>query len=256
MYRIYSYILEYKMYSRYFKKLALLSIFFTSFIYSSFGFSTVIMIGNRIIYPANSTGKMLQFSNPDDIPYILQLWTDINNPNSKPETADGPFIMSPQLFKIAPKQGQAVRLMFNNSQSLPTDRESIFYFNFLQLPGVSSEQREQNKLVLLVTSRLKIFYRPDALKVSPEDIPKKIKFKLNNKHLNIENDSPYYATFDKVELLGANQEVIAVIKDPAMLAPMSKQEWPITAAKIDKVVMVKYSLFNDFGVVVAHQFAL
>lgn len=242
--------------SNYLQKIIVLTVIITSIAYSSSSLATVIMMGNRVIYSADSKEKMLQFSNPDNIPYIIQVWTDINNPNSKPETADGPFIATPQLFKIEPKQGQAVRLMFNNKLSLPTDRESIFYFNFLQLPGLNAEQKDQNKLVLLVTSRLKIFYRPKNLGIAPQNISEKIQFRLNNNQLEATNNSPYYATFDKIELLGNNQQIIATIKDPDMLAPMSKYTWTIKDNQMSKAITIKYSIINDFGVAVDHEFHL
>lgn len=243
------------MHSSRFKKLITLTFLFTSLIYSTFSFATVTMVGNRIIYPANAKERMLQFSNPDNIPYMIQVWTDINNPNSRPETADGPFITTPQLFRIESNQGQVVRLMLNNKKPLPSDKESLFYFNFLQVPALNSSQKEQNKIVLLVTSRLKIFYRPNNLNIAPEEISEKIKFKINGNKLEAINDSPYYATFDKVEILDANKKLITTIKDPSMIAPFSKDIWPANSSII-KAATVNYSLINDFGVSINYQFSL
>lgn len=132
--------------SSYLNKLVVLSIFSVSLVYSSLSVATVIMTGNRVIYPANAKEKIVQFSNPDSIPYMVQIWTDVNNPKSKPETADGPFFATPQLFRIDPQQGQVVRLMFNHKVSLPQDRESVFYFNFLQLPDLNASKKSKISL--------------------------------------------------------------------------------------------------------------
>lgn len=239
--------------SSYLSKLIVLSIFSVNIVYSSLCAATVIMTGNRIIYPANAKEKTVQFSNPDNIPYMVQIWTDVSNPKSKPETADGPFITTPQLFRIDPQQGQVVRLMFNHKVALPEDRESVFYFNFLQLPGLNASQKEQNKLVLLVTSRLKLFYRPQNLAISPERISEKIRFSYNNNKLQVINDSPYYVTFDKVELLDANSKSIALVKEPTMLAPLSKDTWSIESVN-NNAVIVRYSVINDFGVSINYQY--
>ncbi|AZS50494.1 molecular chaperone [Entomomonas moraniae] len=243
------------MHSSCLKKLIASIILISSVTYSSFSLATVTMVGNRIIYPADAKERMLQFSNPDNIPYMVQVWTDINTPNSKPESADGPFIATPQLFKIESNQGQVVRLMFNNKLSLPTDRESLFHFNFLQFPGVDDSQKEQNKIVLLVTSRLKIFYRPKKLSLAPEEISEKIKFKLSNNKLEVLNNSPYYATFDKVELLDTNKKVITTVKNPQMVAPFSSDRWSAQTPMMNAAI-VKYSLINDFGVSINYQFSL
>lgn len=242
------------MHSRYLKLIASLFILGHLF-YSPLSLSTVTMVGNRIIYPADTKEKMIQFSNPDSIPYMIEIWTDINNANSNPGTANGPFIVTPQLSRIEPNQGQAVRLMFNNKMALPNDKESLFYFNFLQVPGLDSSQKNQNKIVLLVTSRLKIFYRPKGLNLAPEDISEKIKFNLINNKLEVTNNSPYYATFDKVELLDTNNKAIAIIKDPQMVAPFSNDRWSVKSSA-QNAAIVKYSLVNDFGVSTNYQFSL
>ncbi|MCC3263204.1 fimbria/pilus periplasmic chaperone, partial [Paenibacillus polymyxa] len=86
-------------------------------------------------------------------------WLDINNPQSTPENADAPFVASPQIFRMAPHSGQMVRLSFVG-QPLARDRESLFYLNFLQVPAVRQTDSDKNKLLLVVTNRLKVFYRP------------------------------------------------------------------------------------------------
>ncbi|XKM13440.1 molecular chaperone [Orbaceae bacterium ac157xtp] len=243
------------MFNRHLKKFIKLFFIISLLTTSSFCLATVTMVGNRIIYPANAKEKMLQFSNPDNIPYMIQIWTDINNPKSKPDTADGPFITAPHLFRIEPNQGQIVRLMFNNKMALPTDKESLFYFNFLQFPGLDTSQKEQNKIVLLVTSRLKIFYRPNNLNITPEEISNKIKFKVKNNQLEVTNDSPYHATFGKVTFLDANNKTIAEIKEPLMVAPFSKDTWNCKT-KLIKTKVINYTLINDFGVSIQYQFSL
>ena len=61
-----------------------------------------------------------------------------------------------------PHSGQMVRLSFVG-QPLPRDRESLFYLNFLQVPAVRQTDSDKNKLLLVVTNRLKVFYRPAGL---------------------------------------------------------------------------------------------
>lgn len=105
-----------------------------------------------------------------------------------------------------------------------------------------------------MTSRLKLFYRPPQnLTISPERISEKIHFTYNNNKLEVFNDSPYYATFDKVELLDANNKTVAFVKDPAMLAPLSKDTWSVRAVN-NNAVIVNYSIINDFGVAINYQY--
>lgn len=94
---------------------------------------------------------------------LIQVWMDKDNPKSTPETADAPFIATPQIFRMNANAGQALRLKFTG-QPLPADRESLFWFNYLQFPAVKADDTERNRLSLLIKSRLKIFYRPAGLK--------------------------------------------------------------------------------------------
>lgn len=124
--------------------------------------ASVTLLGNRVIYPAEAREKTLQFTNDDGTPALMQIWLDINNPKSTPENADAPFVASPQIFRMNPHSGQMVRLSFVG-QPLPRDRESLFYLNFLQVPAVRQTDSDKNKLLLVVTNRLKVFYRPAGL---------------------------------------------------------------------------------------------
>lgn len=57
--------------------------------------ASVVMTGTRIIYPADAKEKSIQLVNNDNFPNVVQLWTDIDNPQSAPESADGPFVVLP-----------------------------------------------------------------------------------------------------------------------------------------------------------------
>ncbi|WP_246019963.1 fimbrial biogenesis chaperone [Limnobaculum zhutongyuii] len=69
---------------------------------SQYSHASVIMNGNRIIYPASAKEKTLQFTNQDPHPNLVQIWLDINNPRSTPTTADAPFVATPQVFRMEP----------------------------------------------------------------------------------------------------------------------------------------------------------
>lgn len=66
-------------------------------------------------------------------------------------------MVNPQVFRIDPSRGQMVRMVYTGDTHLPADRESIFYLNFKQIPAFEKNKLDQNMLVLLVKSRLKVF---------------------------------------------------------------------------------------------------
>ncbi len=56
-------------------------------------------------------------------------------------------------------KGQSWRLVFNGSR-LPQDRESLFWFNLLDIPPEPKNGKTDNYLQLAIRSRIKLFYRP------------------------------------------------------------------------------------------------
>jgi len=88
--------------------------------------ASVVMTGTRVIYPGGAKERSIQFSNQDDAPSVVQVWIDSGNPDSTPETADAPFVVTPPVFRIEPKSGQTARLIFTG-KDLPQDRESVFF---------------------------------------------------------------------------------------------------------------------------------
>ena len=142
------------------------------------GFSvnaSVVMTNTRVIYPSDAKERSVQLTNNDAFPNVVQVWTDINNPESTPEYADGPFLALPAIFRIEPKRGQLIRLIYSGGE-LPKDRESVFYLNFLQIPPLSKENAGENQMLVMLKNRVKIFYRPVEIESNPDDVAKEIAF--------------------------------------------------------------------------------
>lgn len=210
--------------------------------------ASVVMTNTRVIYPAGEKSKTIQFTNQSDIPYLMQLWTDINNPDSSPDNADGPFIVSPVIFRMEPKSGQSARLSFVG-ENLPQDRESLFYLNFSQIPPKSSGG-ENNKLLLILKSRVKIFYRPKTIQGSAAEVAKNLAFELRPlkgaNQLHIKNNSGFYASFASAEIK-AEDKVYPV--DIDMVAPKSEQTITLKHIPSGKAgsFTLRYTLINDLG---------
>ncbi len=66
-------------------------------------------------------------------PSLTQVWVDDGRVQNQPEKDAAPFIVLPPIVRIEPGKGQSWRLVFNGSR-LPQDRESLFWFNLLDIP--------------------------------------------------------------------------------------------------------------------------
>ncbi|CAK9885714.1 MAG: putative fimbrial chaperone YehC [Candidatus Erwinia impunctatus] len=210
-------------------------------LFPTVAFSSVIMTGTRIIYPADLKDKTIQLTNPDSTPYLVQLGLD-NGENASNKNV--PFIVTPQFFRIESNSGQSVRLSFVGAP-LPQDRESLFFLTFTQLPAVSKSATGDNQLVLAITNRVKIFYRPSGIASSSEKIVEALHFKISGRELVVSNHSGFYATFRHVSGLQRGKKV--VIASAMSAPPMSEARWalPATIANPDKLSL---TMVNDYGV--------
>lgn len=221
--------------------------------------AAVVMTGTRVIFPASQNEKSVQLQNKDSNPNIVQVWLDKGDESSTPETANAPIVANPQIFKMAPNQGQVVRLIFTEDKStLPQDRESIFYMNFSEIPASKDNNAEKNKLMLVFKNRVKVLYRPDRLPVPPQDIAKSITYQWvgsnSNQKIILHNQSPYYASFADLSITSNGQKKL--IAKNEMIAPFSSKEWKYSTNTTNTNATVSLSLINDYGVTVPNDLSL
>jgi len=216
--------------------------------------ASVLMTGTRVIFPADQKEKTLQFTNADDHPNVVQIWLDTGAPDSTIDTADAPFIANPQIFRVEPKAGQMVRLIYTGAD-LPQDRESVFFLNFTQAPAIKASSQGANKLVLMFSSRLKVFYRPKGLAGSPADLASQLQFRLADGQLQVSNPTGYHAVVRQASLsVGGRQIPLA---ESAMIAPKSSTHWKIGRAAGDlSQARLRITLVNDYGVDVVNELPL
>jgi P pilus assembly chaperone PapD len=209
-------------------------------------FAGVTITGTRIIFPSNQNTVTVQLNNPDDRPALIQAWLDNGDPHQIPEADKIPFILTPPLAQIASNKGQMLRLIAKDTSALPQDRESLYWFNILDMPASEQvETAEKNKLQVSIRSRIKLFYRPVNLKISQEKAFSSVTFKYNetNKSMTVNNSSPYYVNFYNVSLNPEKENF--VYADPLMVAPYSTESFkPAIQFKPQKI---SYLLINDYG---------
>ncbi|WP_282270484.1 molecular chaperone [Stenotrophomonas sp. PS02298] len=215
--------------------------------------ASVVVSGTRVIYPADAKQVTVQLTNQDAFPNAVQAWVDVDNPQSTPADADGPFVVTPAVSRMAPGAGQRIRVMFAG-QDVPNDRESVFHLNVLQVPPMNTALADQNKVMVLMRNRLKMFYRPMGIAGTPAQIPEQLRFRIqqsgNNWHVQVENPTGYHASFGGATLsvAGANWKLT-----PAMVPPMGSAQWmPLAPTQLPAgEAVVSAHLINDYGARIA-----
>lgn len=175
----------------------------------------------RVIYPESRREVSFKVTNVSkDRPAFVQMWLDDGNPSAAPEDAVTPFNLTPPVARLNADAGQLVRLTYTG-EPLPTDRESVFWFNMLELPPKSAEQ---NKLSFAVRTRIKVFFRPKALSGNPAALMKDVKWRVIKKDNNwvAEGDNPtaYHMSLFGLRL-GHNGTYEAPV-DGGMVSPKGK----------------------------------
>ncbi|MGK3143615.1 fimbria/pilus periplasmic chaperone [Pantoea sp. C2G6] len=214
--------------------------------------ASVVMTGSRIIYPSDAKSVDAQLRNNDDFPYVIQAWFDSGDKDSTPATGKAPFVVTPPTFRIAPKDGQILRIFFTGGKTLPQDRESVFYFNFLQVPPGNISGDKGNQMVVLLKNRLKLFYRPATLKTNTKKIFDYLTFSnISSSGIRVTNTSPYYISLSTVTVRNS------VAKEVPMVAPFATVDVALTAGKaIGHVQGIEIGLVNDYGAVVTHEYPI
>ncbi|OTG65075.1 fimbrial biogenesis chaperone [Acinetobacter silvestris] len=201
--------------------------------------------GTRIIFPAGSTNVGVQVRNEFNTPALVQTWIDNGNIDEIPTAEEIPFVLTPPLSRVEPNQGQIIRIIQTGSSKLPEDRESLFWFNMLDIPPDNPNLVGQNLLSFTVRTRIKLFYRPSKLKISVNDAFNQIQFNYlaDEKTVELKNPTPYYITFVSLNFKTSSGD--GDYKKSIMVLPFSSQK--IDFKLENKPNNVNYSFINDLG---------
>ncbi|HHO9843746.1 TPA: fimbria/pilus periplasmic chaperone, partial [Escherichia coli] len=146
-------------------------------------------------------------------------------------------------------RGQTIKLMYTGSTVLPSDKESVFWFNVLEVPPKpdASKVENQSLLQLAFRTRIKLFYRPAGLNGNPSEAPLALKWKWaeGKSGLSVYNPTPYYVSFNNAELIAGGKSNPLNVK---MVAPKSEEIFTISGSGGKATSgKVHFSAINDFG---------
>ncbi|VXC80620.1 periplasmic pilin chaperone [Enterobacterales bacterium 8AC] len=221
----------------------------TYLFFPSMANAAVSIDGTRIVYPAKASEITIKMVNKGNTPSLMQIWIDRGNPETQPYDSDVAFVITPPIVRIDPKNGQSVRLMFTG-EKLPQDRETLFWFNALEIPPVSADQ-DKSSLQIAVRSRLKLFYRPAGLAGDAASAPNLVKWHIvptakGGYVLRGQNPTPYYVTYSKLNLQTSGQHYDL---GNGMIAPLSSEEFSIKGMQsYSKGAQLIYRPMSDYGV--------
>lgn len=217
---------------------------------SAFSASADIVIsGTRVVYPQSAKDVTVKMENRGNKPLLVQSWLDDGRDNVNPQELKLPFIVTPPVSRVDPAKGQTVRITWTG-QTLPADRESLFWFNVLEVPPKSKDADTQYVLLLAFRTRIKMFYRPDGLAGDPSVAAGKLQWAYSGNALTANNSSPYFISVSAATIT-INGKKIDVASHT--IPPLTNEVVPVKGASNLSGGKIDYNTINDFGGTEKHQ---
>ena len=193
----------------------------------------VIINGTRLVYQGDKKESSLGLSNPDTTDYLVQSWVDSGGKN----LAKAPFLITPPLFRLDAKEDNVLRVV-RTGGNLPEDRESLYWLNIKAIPS-SKHVEGVNTLQIAINTRIKLLYRPSAVKGKPEDMADKLEWHREGNDLVVNNPTPFYMNFQAVTLNGQK------ITKATWAVPKTETHFALPGNVGGSTVV--YSIITDYG---------
>lgn len=226
---------SYKWWSVFSKALVL-----THLLYALPGNAVVNVDTTRIIFSANESSQTLNIKNSADNPTIVQIWSDDGDLMQSPELSRAPVFAMPPVMKLIPDEQRSIRLVLTSTHSLPEDRESLYWLNIYQIPALAKKTgTAERKIVLPLRLRLKIFIRPAKLAAPKAEDVQRLRFKIRDKILSIDNPTPWFMSL-RLQI-GVNTKV-----NDILVAPKTHYTLPVNQP-VQVNENVSFEVFDDDG---------
>lgn len=223
------------------RKAAMMSL---GLMFASHALANIVITGTRVIYPAGDKEISVKVNNKGKGPVLIQAWIDNGDANANPDTIRVPFIINPPMNRVDAAKGQTLRISYTGGATLPADRESVFWLNVLEIPPNNMKELDVNKLQVAFRSRIKMFYRPAALKEDSTKAAESVKWEINGGQLTAVNNSPYHIT-----LLGVRVENSKTEGSGDMVAPFERLAIKNKSGSFAPGQKIVWQYINDWGAI-------
>lgn len=225
--------------------------------------------GTRIVFDGTQKEQTVRLNNTGDAPVLAQLWVDSGKDDVQGNVQAGaentPFILNPPVTRINGGKSQVIRVFKTaETAALPADRESVFYFNALEVPArakaapgakaadgeeSANADKGENRLTIALRTRLKLFYRPAGIKADVIEAAQGLTWKGhrdgNDYVVTCTNGSPLHVSFARLVLKHGDAETPV---QSAMASPKGETTFRFEGAAAGQGPLVlNYDYITDLG---------
>ncbi|MEF1218542.1 fimbria/pilus periplasmic chaperone, partial [Photobacterium damselae] len=151
------------------------------------------------------------------------------------------------------EQTQIVRIM-KITESLPNDKESIFWLNVQEIPPVSDS--ESNVMVVAVNTKVKLIYRPEQIKNERLNAESLLIVEKNGNQLVLKNPTPYYFAAVDLKINGIQKVKLnkGLMNKIGMIEPFSSIT--LTGLNADKGDSMTIDTIDDYGAINSYKISI
>jgi len=194
----------------------------------------------RVVLNGDEKSVSLNVDNGNaELPFLAQAWVE----DAQGHKISDPLVALPPVQRIEPGAKSQVKVQSTAGVSrLPQDRESLFYFNLREIPPKSDKP---NTLQIALQSRIKLFWRPAALKLAPSARPwqEKLTLARQGDHYVVNNPTPYFVTISGASPSVNGKDISGF--EPMMVEPKGSAPLKGSAAAMGNSPVLTY--INDYG---------
>ncbi len=189
----------------------------------------------RVVFLAGDKAQTIKVKNSGTQKYLIQsrVQRDVKNAGA------APFVVTPPLFTLGPEGQQLLRIL-KQDDTLPADRESLFYLSVSAIPAQPAPMLDKTRLSMGFQFAIKLFYRPENLQIAPEDASCRLTFTPVKEGVRVENPTPYFLSLG---VLKFDRQVIDLNTQPSMVAPMSTAFYSVNKP----FRQAQWQTITDFG---------
>lgn len=217
------------------------------------------VLGTRHIYHAEEKSLTISTRNSGPRPILVQIWMDEGDRDADPSRVSVPFVITPPVLRMDANEHVAITVK-HTGESLPADRESLYWINFLNIPARDSN--EPNVLKLSHRFRMKVLYRPPGLAGSASQAVDALRWTYREggmadkpAEIRISNPSAYYVVLVGVEVQ-TKSEVVSL--EAMTVAPWdtARVHLPVGVVPVPGPASVRFEAPSDDGTLKASTAAL
>lgn len=199
----------------------------------------------RIVAYSNEKETPVEVINDGSEAYLVQSWLE----DEQGKDTDLPLVLTPPVMKLEGKKQGKLRLVVITS-GIPQDRESVYWLSLQEIPPKA--QNINNKLVVAIRSRLKVFVRPEGLtSEGARDAAKQLRWRISQtgdrRCLEATNPTAYYISFGELSVRGKGHQANRPENKHEMVPPKGNWCYMLPEGTGSYPLNITWSAVHDWG---------